>query len=113
MKITKLKVNRREDAWEITFPEIGVEEFTAEENKLLKLLTGPVNYADILKRYSMCTDTIFYYINSMHKKFIIQRGKEAADNFLYMAMLKLCGATDERGKQPETLVVDKDILLYQ
>lgn len=60
MKITKLRVNK---------------EFTPEENKLLELLYGPVNYTDILKYYSKSIDTIFYYINSLHKKFIVQKGK--------------------------------------
>lgn len=111
MKINKLNVKKLKDAWEVTFPERGMKELAAEEEKLFKLLTSNMSYVDIMKSYSLSTETIFCYISSMHRRFIIKKGKEAADNFLYMAMLKLCGVTDERVNHCTTPVIDKFILL--
>lgn len=98
MKRTQLTVKRRLDSWEISFSEIGMQEFTAEESKLLELISGNKNYAEILNHYALSTKTVFSHINALHKKLIVQKGKKTADHFLYTAMLKFTGLTYERTK---------------
>lgn len=98
MKRTQLTVKRCKDAWEISFPKIVIEEYTAEESNLLEMISGNMNYVDILAHYALSTKTVFSHINALHKKLIVQKGKRIADHFLYTAMLKFTGLTYERAK---------------
>ena len=112
MTRNRLMIKRIVSTWKIKISVTDLQEFTEEETALLELLSGTMNYADILKHYSLSTDLIFCHISTMYKKLFTQKDKIVADHFLYISMLKLTGVTDERVNQTKAPVIDKEILLH-